>query len=197
MGLRKPQLDVVTRWSSTFTMLRTVLDYKDFCQQNFTLLTTEEWVTIESIVSVLSPIHTLTLKLQACQLLLGDFYKYWLEMTLHLKNQNHELSSKLLNCIELRQTELVDNETMNAALFLDPRFRRLLSREKMQSAKNHLKHIIHRVESLKMVIIVYICYLFYNSVSQYSRTEMKFKRFLGLQPMKKKIYLCQITLPHF
>lgn len=160
LGLRKPQLDVVTRWSSTFTMLRTVFHYKDFCQQNFKILTTEEWVTIESIVSVLSPIHTLTLKLQGCQLLLGDFYKYWLEMTLHLKNQNQELSLKLLNCIELRQTELVDNETMNAALFLDPRFRRLLSREKIQSAKNHLKYIIHRVESLKMVIIVYICYFF-------------------------------------
>lgn len=150
----KPQIDVSTRWSSTYNMMNRLCQLKDFCTEYLAAseqLSVDEWELVERIVGVLALPYALTLKLQESQLLLGDFYKSWLEMTLQLKNKEGVISEKFLNCVENRQSSLFENATINAALFLDPRLRRVLSKEKIQSAKTHLKGLVRRIEALKEV----------------------------------------------
>lgn len=154
----KPQLDVPTRWSSTFTMLKSVLKLKDFCLDNEAVskqLNSEEWMEIETIISVLTPVHILTLSLQRSQLLLGDFYKAWLEMMFELESNTTEISKILVECIKSRQSQLMENDTMYSALFLDPRFRRVLSKEKIGRAKKHLKNIILQIQNNEQVTILH------------------------------------------
>lgn len=141
LKLPKPIIDVTTRWSSSFNMLKRLLELRDFIAGNVQTehLSVHDWGAITSIVSVLAPVHTLTLKLQNCQLLLGDFYKFWLELSFLLKNINSDNSRKVLTLIESRQIGLLENETMYAALYLDPRFTRLLNTEKKNSRKETLK----------------------------------------------------------
>lgn len=105
-------------------------------------LKAHEWVSIESIVSVLATVHVLTL---------GDFYKYWLELIFQLKNINNDIDKKILANIKSRQIMLLENDTIYAALFLDPRFRRLLTRHKKDAAKRHLKKIVQQIQNLKKV----------------------------------------------
>lgn len=150
----KPQLDVVTRWSSTYNMLKRLLGLKEFCISNLSgseNLKSSEWVLIENLVVVLEPVHELTLKLQRSQLILGDFYKFWMELIFKLKNVNTEHSKKLLANIESRQSNLLENDTMYAALFLDPRFRRLLSSTKKEAAKRHLKNLFQQTQYIEKV----------------------------------------------
>uniref|UniRef100_A0A034WXN7 Zinc finger BED domain-containing protein 4 n=1 Tax=Bactrocera dorsalis TaxID=27457 RepID=A0A034WXN7_BACDO len=140
----KPILDVPTRWSSTYNMLKRLLHLKEFCCENLPLseqLQRHEWAELENIMKALQPVNTLTLKLQKSNLrvLFGDFYKNWLELIFTLKDFNTEMTRQLLDHIEKRQTKLLEWDTMYAALFLDPRFKRVLSNEKINSAKNHLK----------------------------------------------------------
>lgn len=159
LDIAKPQLDVATRWSSTYIMLKGLLKLKEFCMEHLTTpkqLQVTEWVEIENVVSVLAPVYSVTLKLQASQLLLGDFYKIWLDLTFQLKDINSDISTKLLKYIESRQIKLLENDTMYAALFLDPRLRRTLSTEKCEAAKRHLKKLVYQIQSLQKVIYTFI-----------------------------------------
>lgn len=88
--LKKPRLDVCTRWNSTYDMLKRLLQYKKFCNDNLETshLSEEEWITIQDIVKILNPVYETTMKLQESQLLLGDFYKLWLTLKLQVKTIN-------------------------------------------------------------------------------------------------------------
>lgn len=128
-----PILDVPTRWNSSYLMLKKVFELKQFCEEHLDAghqLTPSEWAYIQNIGDVLSPVYKTTLTLQKEQLLLGDFYKVWLEQKLAIKAINGEMAKKLFDRLEEREKNLLENITICAALYLDPRFRRLLSNEK-------------------------------------------------------------------
>lgn len=154
LDLPKPQLDVVTRWGSTYIMLQRLLQFKEFCQNNISAadqLNTNEWVAITNVVSVLELANNLTQKLQTAQLILGDFYKCWMELVFNLRSLNSDIANKLLSKIEARQESLLENETIYSALYLDPRFRRSLNNVKKEAAKRHLKKLFCQMRSLEMV----------------------------------------------
>lgn len=150
----KPQLDVVTRWGSSFIMLKRLLQLKDFCLNNISTteqLSSNEWLLIANILEVLEPVNELTLKLQTSQLILGDFYKFCMGLNFTLKEIKSDISNKLLSSIESRQESLLENDTMYAAIFLDPRFRRPLSGVKQDAAKRHLKKLFYQLQNLEKV----------------------------------------------
>lgn len=126
-------------------MLKRLLDLKEFCCEHLPSseqLQIHEWTELEQILQALQPVNTLTLNLQKSNLLFGDFYKNWLELIFTLKGLNTEMTRQLLDHVEKRQTKLLECDTVYAALFLDPRFRGVLSHDKIKSAKNHLKKIV-------------------------------------------------------
>ena len=62
----------------------------------------------------------------------------------------------ILNHIEARESQLLKNDAINAAIFLDPRLKRLLPADQKAKAKKHLKIIAAQMLSLKQVCIMYI-----------------------------------------
>lgn len=141
MHLKRPTLDVPTRWSSTFDMLQRLLEHKNFCIENLNeslLLSSDEWIEIQEIVSALSPLHNATLKLQE-QLFLGDFYKLWIDLKVQLRFMDTETSRVIYSYLENRAPQILNNDAINAAVFLDPRLRRLLPSQKKGECKKHLK----------------------------------------------------------
>jgi len=138
-------------------MLQRLLQYKEFCNDNLeeSQLSEEDWTTIQDIIKVLNPVYKATITLQRSQLLLGDFYKLWLNLKLQVKTINSSAAKVLLHCLEARESKILNNEAVNAAIFLDPRLKRLLSCEQKAKAKKHLKYIAFRMLSLNQVWIVY------------------------------------------
>lgn len=161
MHLKRPTLDVPTRWSSTFDMLQRLLEHKNFCIENLNeslLLSSDEWIEIQEIVSALSPLHNATLKLQQEQLFLGDFYKLWIDLKVQLRFMDTETSRVIYSYLENRAPQILNNDAINAAVFLDPRLRRLLPSQKKENAKKHLKKLAAQIISLKQVCFLYYCY---------------------------------------
>lgn len=150
LELKKPILDVPTRWNSTFLMMQSLLDFKNFCSLYVVEgLTEAEWDEVAELVAVMTPLNTASLKLQEEQMCLGDFYKLWLKLTVEMRANQSDSGTKIYEALNIRQTQLLDNPTVNAALFLDPRLRRLLSIPKKEEAKTHLRSIASNMVSLK------------------------------------------------
>ncbi|XP_020296595.1 zinc finger BED domain-containing protein RICESLEEPER 3-like, partial [Pseudomyrmex gracilis] len=152
LHLRKPQMDVPTRWNSTYQMLERLLEHKDFCKENLKgplALTEEEWNEIQELISILKPLSKTTLTMQTEQLFFGDFYKHWLNLKIQLQSMASETANTILAKLKSRESQLLDNDALNAAIFLDPRLKRLLSTEKKTEAKKHLKKVAAHMLSIK------------------------------------------------
>lgn len=61
----------------------------------------------------------------------------------------YALAEKLLSCMKLRENQLLDNELFSAALYLDPRYNRLLSQDQIFQATRLLLHTWKRVTNLE------------------------------------------------
>lgn len=86
--MKKPVLDNLTRWNSTYTMIMRLLEFKDFCNNpefNNTypkLKLPDRILTfMEDFINAFKPVYICTKTLQESQLPFGDFFKAWLNMT--------------------------------------------------------------------------------------------------------------------
>lgn len=156
-GLPQPQLDVATRWNSTYNMLQKLKIFKNFCGEHLDTslkLSSPEWEKIDELVAILNPVFIATQKLQTEQLFLGDFYKLWLELKLSVDAMKTTKSKLLFICLEKREENLLNNATIISAVYLDPRIRRILLQNpiKIMTAKTHLKRIFQKIYDLTQVV---------------------------------------------
>lgn len=112
------------------------------------LLKTEEWSEVEPIVRVLKWPYKLTQKLQAENLTLSDVYGHWTTMELKLRKETHSLAEILLRHLLPRRKAVLDNSAMVAAVYLDPRYNRLLDMDKRNEAVQFLQNLSTRVAAL-------------------------------------------------
>ena len=151
----KPILDCVTRWHSTCDMLTRLLSLKDFCQEmaasNTDLHVPEsEWSLFLQIVASLEPARKAAKALQKEALTLGDFYGVWLTCKLEImKASSSQFSQLLLTAIKKRESSLLENEAFVACVFLDPRYKLLLTEQEKKSAKAHLVNTWNALQNLK------------------------------------------------
>lgn len=128
-----------TEWGNT------VIEQK----KRFFLLSSTEWLEVERIVEVFKWPNILTEQLQAEQLTLSDVYGDWITMELKLQKETHPLAGLLLEHLRPRRAKILDHEAMSAAVYLDPRFNRLLSVEKRNQAEDFLRNLWSRIINLK------------------------------------------------
>lgn len=99
------------------------------------------------------------MKFQEEQLHYGDFYAQWLKCKLFTQriadensesvgNVKYKIAHILLESIEKRTMKLLENEGINACLFMDPRFHHTLTGEKRTEATIYLKKIWDKVKAL-------------------------------------------------
>ena len=142
-GFRVPMLDVETRWFSTADMLEGVLLLRDFVldlkYQLKVNVTARDFDNLEDLQKVLRPARELCTRLQAEQLVIGDFFGAWLECKLRVKSVGLPLATILYKNMEKREHDLFSSPAVASSLYLDPRYFTLLTPDACELAENVLE----------------------------------------------------------
>ncbi|KAE8744605.1 hypothetical protein FOCC_FOCC008734 [Frankliniella occidentalis] len=169
-----PQLDVVTRWGSTYTMLKSVANLQHFLQavmdvsskeRTQYILTDEQWDKVQDLLDDLFPVYTATIKLQARDLTLGQLLAIWTEAVITLKDRRSALSKAILQAMESKSkaamykdrargeklSSLFDYPAFNAAVFADPRFFSMLSPDQTEQGKQYLVDLWQKLQARRGV----------------------------------------------
>lgn len=131
---KMPMIDCLTRWSSTFHMLKRLVELKPFYEQWISVmpsnckLSNSDWLNLDGILKILSLFDVATTKLQAVNFTVADFYHAWHELKIELESlAGMELVDNILRQMEIRNAELLRNEVVYSCVFMDPRYRILLT----------------------------------------------------------------------
>lgn len=153
--LKTPLLDCPNRWSSTFKMLETLVDYKSQYINvmkdipNIPQITTIQMEKLTELRDALSPA-----KFKSSELTLADFYTEWLKCKVETRKIQNSLAKTIVTKMEEREKKLFDNIILTASIFLDPRIQSLLSPTEKIKAKTHLVSVFERIELIKETTIV-------------------------------------------
>lgn len=151
-NLRKPIKDCATRWTSTYNMLVRLVSLRTFCEDTpevSTLISNIFWREVEDSIKCLQPVNEATLRLQKEQLTIGDFYITWLNCKNKIAIIDHSLAVALHTSMTQRETDLMKNDVILEALYLDSRLNVMLSQEQCQKARTLLKQVYTQIKSLK------------------------------------------------
>lgn len=153
--LKTPKIDLPTRWNSTFDMLLSLKDLKEFViaheKKNPELkLSQELWTFVDAFLEVFALVKTATLKFQTEQFTYGDFYGEWLKIILDIEPKEDELSKLLLSSMKRREINLTGSDIFKAAIYLDPRYRVMIEDDpkKLLFARRHLKKTFLKMKEL-------------------------------------------------
>lgn len=106
-----------------------------------------EWAVLSEAVQILHCPYVATLDMQKENYTPSDLYASWLKLRLELEKFDCvELAKDLLQGMDERSKSLIDTPTMFAAVFIDPRFKVLLSPDQISVAINHIKEILNRIK---------------------------------------------------
>ena len=142
---RLPIIDCPTRWGSTYHMIVRLLDYQDCVSDMSVEPTTKFWSEITDLIESLKPVEILNTQLQKGNLLPGDFYMKWIKCKLELSNSTAKHSNALLMAIKTREYNVLNSDVLLSAIFLDPRFKRLLSVSETLQAKVYIKTVMEQI----------------------------------------------------
>lgn len=155
--LKSPILDCLTRWHSTFDMLQRIQYLKPFilsmsandsklnklCSSNF------EWAQLDTLCKALLPAKVCTKLLQSEQLTLTDFYGAWLTCKIKTQSLGTSFSNNLAQCFVIREKHIMNNKVLLSAIYMDPRFKNMLTQEQSSIAIDHLIKVWVHLKELK------------------------------------------------
>lgn len=152
------RLDQLTRWSSTYNMLQSLLKLEEFCKENSDTIPSlkvpdAKWKAFKAISAVLEPLAKLTTELQAENLFATDFVLKWKAMVLNLDKMKTTHSKLLLKYILIREKEIFANPLMKAVQYLDKRTNTLMTAEDKTKAKEVIRMVFaKKCELLKIPV---------------------------------------------
>lgn len=114
-------------------------------------ITQDEWALYTEAVNVLKLPYDTTIRMQREDYTPADFYADWLNLKLQLQKLTCKLATDLLTALEQRQEKLLKSPVVLSSVFLDPRYRSLLSSEDASIAIQHLTHLKNRLEGSQEV----------------------------------------------
>lgn len=143
MGLPELKLkhDVVTRWNSTYDMLKRIITIKDavlstlaILQSNIQVLTPAEWEVIEKAVEVLQIFYEVTEEISSEKtvsiskvIVLVSSMFHTIDMfvlDINIPSEVNQMAISLKSELKKRFDEIEDNELISQAAILDPRFKK-------------------------------------------------------------------------
>ncbi|XP_050528032.1 E3 SUMO-protein ligase ZBED1-like [Daktulosphaira vitifoliae] len=143
MGLLilKLKQDCVTRWNSTFDMLKRIVFMKDavistlaVLQTDIEVLTPVEWDVADKAIDVLQIFNEVTIEVSSEKtvsisklIVLVSSMSLTMETyvnNIHLPNEVHQMAISLNNQLRKRFSDIEENELIAQASILDPRFKK-------------------------------------------------------------------------
>lgn len=120
----------------------------------------QKFNVIEEMVNVLAVCAIVTVPLQAAKVNLGDFLNYWqcirvkMEQFVKIPNRLTELPEEIIKAMDIHEPDLLNNEAVVAAMFLDPRHRHRLQDDddKKRIAKITLANLWRRQQNVNKSI---------------------------------------------
>lgn len=119
-----------------------------------------KWQILKEIVYILKIPLRATIQLQKQDLTLSDAFGIWIQMKLHFNACNRRgcfktnLSKHLTNALEARKKLVFCNTFMKSALYLDPRYRRMILSDPSSctEAKDNLRKLWHRINATESTL---------------------------------------------
>lgn len=139
--LNIPVLDVQTRWSSTYKMLKSFYDIIGFVQEKkkFDMrlkISDSEVEILERIVCIYKLAANFTTKMQSENVLLSEFYAEWVLLEEELKMfESSDCRDTILSNLKIRKEKAFGNKLYKLAIFLDPRYKELVGLVEFQCLK--------------------------------------------------------------
>lgn len=152
-SLKKPIMNQVTRWSSTFFMLDRLISYEEFCKKcakdkAFKSLKIPQlnWRIYHALVQMLKPTQVMTSRLQAQDLNVPDAIQFWMEMKTSLSeikavSEFPRMVSKLIKHIENREVKVLGNMIAQAGCYLGRQMQFHLSPDATSKAKEVVRMV--------------------------------------------------------
>lgn len=117
----------------------------------------QKWKTLKELTLVLEIPYNGTIALQSPCITLSDVFGIWTRMRLHLeacaskRSYKTKLSQNLVECLKERYGAIFSNPQMECSLFLDPRFRGIIlkDRDAVERTKLNLVNLYHRLNFLR------------------------------------------------
>ncbi|KAF2904456.1 hypothetical protein ILUMI_01717 [Ignelater luminosus] len=156
-NLLKPTLDCATRWNSTVDMLVRLKELKNFLNdlgsndnkfKQFNL-NNQEWNDVDILCEGLMPAKICRKILQKEQLTLTDFYANWLLCKIRTKALNSSISRNIVKNMTIRENHILSNDILLSAVFLDPRYKVILTDDQINRAIDHLSKLWTHIVFMK------------------------------------------------
>ncbi|XP_044134821.1 AP-4 complex subunit mu-1 isoform X1 [Bufo gargarizans] len=145
-------LDKTTRWGSTYLMVKRLLELKDFIEEmdNENLALTEsQWTQTKELENLLSHPFTVTKRLQCDDLTPGKFFLEWKSLLYRLNKNGGLIAEGIASSMMKRESLLLENELLLAAIYVDPMSRLLLNSEQTATGKKALFDVAVRMKGLR------------------------------------------------
>lgn len=143
------------RWRYIFTCLDRLLQLKEFCKTNESMLAALKvsdivWNNFNLLRDALEPISILTIKLQSERLDIPSFVSDWNISKLKLRKINSCYASKLLKCIENREVKIFSNIVVKSGCYVDKRFSISLTEEDVRESKNLIRKLHRKIQKISV-----------------------------------------------
>ena len=125
--------------------LRSVLDDID---NPLLCLTENQWHSATELEELLRAPYTVTKKLQAEDLIAGEFLFEWKKLIFDLNKKGGLIANGIANSMNRREAQLTDNDILLASIFVDPKNRILLEEEQCKTAKESLCKLAIQMKGL-------------------------------------------------
>lgn len=90
------------------------------------------------LCEALLPAKICTKTLQSEQLTLTDFFGAWLTCKIQTQILKSIFSKNLVQCLIIRERYILNNRVLLSAMYLDPRFKNMLTQQQSTDAIDHL-----------------------------------------------------------
>ncbi|CAM5113507.1 unnamed protein product [Natator depressus] len=152
-------LDTVTCWGSTFAMIDRLLVFQSYCEQVTAAagtrelkLTKAEWDEVKNLRDLLAKPNQTTVNLQAVDVTPGVLMKEWRKLSKFLQENGGQIAEGILSSMQKREEKLFDNIHFLAGVYVDPRYRILLTSREIPKAKEGLLDIARRLEKQNLLL---------------------------------------------
>ncbi|XP_034634005.1 BEN domain-containing protein 5 isoform X2 [Trachemys scripta elegans] len=167
-------LDTVTHWGSTFVMIDRLLVFQSYCEQMAAAgtrelkLTKAEWDEVKNLRDLLAKPNQTTVNLQAVDVTPGVLMKEWRKLSKFLQENGGQIAEEILSSMQKHEEKLFDNIHFLAGVYVDPRYRILLTSREIPKAKEGLLDIARRLEKQNLL-------LYLNSAKEVEENETQKK----------------------